>query len=183
MAVRIPSDLVVDVMNAAGLAQTQMAAARLKAKTGTPEPAGTMFTDALMALREAKPKAGGDLLAGVMGAAEPATARAALQRLAEMSAQPNDAYGQFESFMMRQAFEDMMPPTGAGTFGEGFAGGVWRSMAAEQFASIFTDHGGLGIAEMLRSRAGGEREPASPSAQWPYYNAPAIAAYVPSAAT
>ncbi len=183
MAVRIPSDLVADVMKAAEPAQVRMAAARLDAKTRSAAPAaGTMFSDALMALRQPNASAArGDMVSDVMRAAEPLSARAAAQRLTEMSPRPNDAYAQFESFMLRQAFEDMMPPSETNAFGEGFAGGVWRSMAAEQFASIFTDRGGLGVAEMLRSRAKGEGQAAAVSGQWPYYDAPAISAYAPSA--
>lgn len=143
MAVRIPSDLVVDVMKAASPAQVQMAAARLKAASKAED--GTLFTEALQSLRSAK---------------------------------PNDVYTQFESFMLRDAVEEMLPKAGSSAFGEGFAGGVWRSMAAEQFASIFTEHGGLGIAEMMRARAG-EQQPAPTDGQWPYYRAPAISAYTP----
>ncbi len=143
MAVRLPSDLVVDVMRAASPAQVQMAAARLKAASSVES--GTLFTEALQSLRSAK---------------------------------PNDVYTQFESFMLRDAVEEMLPKTGSGAFGEGFAGGVWRSMAAEQFASIFTRHGGLGIAEMMRARAG-QPEPVAADGQWPYYRASAIAAYTP----
>lgn len=146
MAVRIPSDLVVDVMRAASPPQVQMAAAKLKA-LAKPEAPGTMFTDALQSLRQPKPTA--------------------------------DAYAQFESFMLRDAIEEMLPKSETGAFGEGFAGGVWRSMAAEQFASIFTEHGGLGIAEMMREKAGAAEQGAARDQQWPYYRAATISAYMP----
>lgn len=174
MAVRIPSDLVVDVMNAAGPAQARMAAARLDATSKVEN--GTLFTEALQSLRSPKPS--GDLVVDVMRAAEPAGAGAAARKLAGLSAVPNDAYAQFESFMLRDAIEEMLPKSDSGAFGEGFAGGVWRSMAAEQFASIFTQHGGLGVAEMMRSRAAAPQA-AAHDRQWPYYRSPAIAAYTP----
>jgi Rod binding domain-containing protein len=146
MAVRIPSDLIVDVMRAASPQQAQMAAAKLKA-VARPEAPGTMFTDALRSLQQPKPKA--------------------------------DAYAQFETFMLRDAIEEMLPKAETGAFGEGFAGGVWRSMAAEQFASIFTEHGGLGIAEMMRKKAESAAPDSAGDRQWPYYRAAAISAYMP----
>ncbi len=177
MAVRLPSDLVVDVMRAADPSQVHLATANLKAQART-EVANAMFTDALQQLR--KPKPSGDMIADVMRAAEPGAASLAARKLAGLSMAPNDAYAQFEAFMLRDAIEEMLPKTGQGAFGEGFAGGVWRSMAAEQFASIFTQHGGLGIAQSLRARDAGQDEPpAAPDGQWPYYRGPAISAYMP----
>lgn len=175
MAVRIPSDLIVDVMKAVAPAQAKMAAARLQA-TSKMEASGGLFTEALQSLRSKRPS--GDLVVGVMRAAEPAGAGTAARKLASLSPAPNDAYAQFESFMLRDAIEEMLPNSDSGAFGGGFAGGVWRSMAAEQFASIFTQHGGLGIAEMMRSRAAAPQL-AAPDGQWPYYRGPAIAAYTP----
>jgi peptidoglycan hydrolase FlgJ len=179
MAVSLPSDLIVDVMRAADPASVQLAAAKLKARA-RPEVAGTLFTDALQQLRQPKPS--GDMISDVMRAAEPGAASAAARKLAGLSTTPNDAYAQFEAFMLRDAIEEMLPKTGSGAFGEGFAGGVWRSMAAEQFASIFTQHGGLGIAETMRSRAADVAPPPAADGQWPYYRGPAISAYMPPVA-
>lgn len=153
MTVRIPSDLVVDVMRAADPVKAQMAARKLAATSATAV-AGADFeqvmTQAVAPSQE-----------------EPAAAHA------KPAADP---YGQFESFMLRDAFETMLPKDDASAFGEGFAGGVWRSMAADQFASIFTQHGGLGVAEMLRQRDAAPGVVPSRDGQWPYFRSAPLSA-------
>jgi peptidoglycan hydrolase FlgJ len=190
MSVSIPSDLVVDVMRAADPARVQLATRKLAAASSTAV-ASADFTAAL-GQADAAAAPSGDLVLDVMRAAEPQRAQAAARKLVALAGGKPDAYGQFESFMLRDAFEAMLPKAESGAYGDGFAGGVWRSMAAEQFASIFTSHGGLGIAEMLRQRDGTSRtadhaattttsnHPVA-DGQWPYYRAPALQAFTGAA--
>lgn len=173
MAVRIPSDLVVDVMRAADPARVQAAARKLSAAPGTAV-AAAAFGEALQAAAVAPSQQeapGSDLVIDVMRAGEPNARRAATHKLASLAGVPADAYGQFESFMLRDAFEAMLPKDNETAYGAGFAGGVWRTMAAEQYASIFTERGGLGIAEMLRRRAPAAAQIPAGDGQWPYFPA------------
>ena len=126
----------------------------------------------------------------VMSAADPQRLATAEQRLQGLrtagmpaaTAAP-DAYQKFEAFLLRSSFEEMLPPASSGAFGEGFAGGVWRSMAADQFASLFADHGGIGIASALRSGAHGRNAATAaasdptPAPQWLYFQTPSIASF------
>lgn len=176
MSVSIPSDLVMDVMRAADPRRMQAAARKLGA-AGRTMVATADFGRALPQAGKAAAPGTGDLVLDVMKAADPQRATAAAGKLAALGAGTPDAYAQFESFMLRDAFEEMLPKAESGAFGDGFAGGVWRSMAADQFASIFSDHGGIGIADMLRQRNGGAQTTATPDGQWPYFRAPAISSY------
>lgn len=190
MSVRIASDLVVSVMQAANPARAQAAAAKLSGLTGAtaaPTPAfASLFAETASAPQKARDLPG-DLIMDVMNAADSSRLAAASARLgatvqhgtrvaAEQHA-PHDSYAKFEGFLLRSAFEDILPPADSGAFGDGFAGGVWRSMAAEQFANLFADRGGIGIADMLRRRAeAGQTASNAPVAggQWPYFEMPKL---------
>lgn len=50
---------------------------------------------------------------------------------------------------MSTFIEQMMPESTGNTYGEGMAGGVWRSMLAEQIAGEVAKNGGLGIREKV----------------------------------
>lgn len=113
-------------------------------------------------------------LAGADTAAASGTGAALKSRSANPAATAlgaKDSYTKFEGFLLRTAFEDILPPADSGSFGDGFAGGVWRSMAAEQFANLFADQGGLGIAAMMRKRVAMAQAESGPSqsGQWPYF--------------
>ena len=155
MSVTIPSDLVMDVMRAANPGRVKTAMLKLGASPAVAGMPGN-FNAGLFRLEQATP-------AG--------------------APRGPDAYAKFESFLLQSAFETMLPDAASGAYGDGFAGGVWRSMAADQFASIFTDHGGLGIAELLRQRAGQKAEApevatiAAGGGQWPYFHSAAITAF------
>jgi len=115
-----------------------------------------------------------------LAAADPAKKQSAELRLAGKTHVGNlAAFQKFEAALISNAFEDVLPGSESGAFGEGFAGGVWRSMAAEQFASLYTARGGVGIAEMLERRiSGGDLPQANPSAgQWPYFQIADVKAF------
>jgi Rod binding domain-containing protein len=48
--------------------------------------------------------------------------------------------------VLSNLLEDAMPDDGASFFGEGTAGGVWKSMLVEQIAGQMAKAGGIGIA-------------------------------------
>ena len=65
-----------------------------------------------------------------------------------------DATSAFEAVMLRQALEIMLPKTGEGLFGGGFAGETWRSMLAERLAETLAQRGGVGIERAVAATLG-----------------------------
>jgi flagellar protein FlgJ len=55
----------------------------------------------------------------------------------------------FEALVLRQAIEIMLPKTGQGLLGGGFAGETWRSMLADRLAEALAQQGGVGIAQAV----------------------------------
>ena len=188
MSVRIPSDLVISVLRAANPVRAKAAAAKLAGLASALAAQPPSFASLFTATAPAPQRVGdlqNDLVMDVMNAAPPERRAAASAKLgatdnqatrfAEVHQAP-DSYTKFEGFLLRSAFEDILPPADSGAFGEGFAGGIWRSMAAEQFANLFADRGGIGIASMLRQRAEPPQGSPSPQAngQWPYFEMPRL---------
>ncbi len=186
MAVTIPSDLIAGVLKAA--APKRAEAATLKLAGLQPQ----YFDNEMMAMAQPPARHSGDLIMDVLAAANPLRLSAAERGLSGSGeagvnmAQHDgkiDAYRKFEAFLLSSAFENILPDAESGAFGEGFAGGVWRSMAAEQFASLFADQGGIGVAELLASRDQPGKPAAEPnggvssSRQWPYFQTSAISAF------
>lgn len=88
---------------------------------------------------------------------------------------PSDAYVGFEQMVLRNLFESLLPAAQSGAFGAGPGAGIWRSMAADQLASLYADTGGAGIARMLTStKAGGE---VAETSHWPYFSVSQIEAF------
>jgi hypothetical protein len=56
------------------------------------------------------------------------------------------AYEQFEAFVLQSFVESMMPKNSESVFGKGTAGGIWKSMLAEQIGAQIAKAGGVGIA-------------------------------------
>ena len=58
----------------------------------------------------------------------------------------------------------MMPKNAAGTYGQGMAGEMWKSMMAEKLADVVAEGGGIGIADRLNKdfeRRGDQTVPVS----------------------
>lgn len=111
-----------------------------------------------------------DLLSGVMQAADPAGLQAARRRLQAPAAEgafpgalratalrpppppaaPLPAAGrQLEAFLLARSFENMLPDNSAGLFGDPVAGGMWRSLLADELGKSLSSAGAFGIAELL----------------------------------
>ena len=147
MSVTLPTDLLVGVMNAAPESKLQQATARL-----------SEFDDQWRGIRRgaaavATPQVGisqGDVMTPVRPAAA-------------------SALKDFEGMLLRNMLESTLPSADTGLYGDGIAGSIWRSMAADQFASLYAERGGIGIAGTLSSYV-----PATAprtAAQWPYFPA------------
>jgi len=150
MAIRPPSDIVLDVARAANPMRYEEASAKLK-RLGGPEGA-TSFDDVF-----------GGFGRGARAATplDPATAMmrfrttAVVGRSASCSAADGidprkaAAYHDFEAMMLKTTIESMLPPDSEAVYGEGLAGDVWRSQLAEQVATQMASAGGIGIADRL----------------------------------
>jgi len=87
-----------------------------------------------------------------------------------------DAYRGFESMMLRNMFEELLPAAEEGNYGSGLSGRMWRSMVADSFASLYTTAGGIGISKMLAGNASPVEVPETDASdhQWPYFRSAAI---------
>lgn len=112
---------------------------------------------------------GGDATADFAAVLNPIPARAAT------AATATDPYQGFERMLLRNMFETLLPQESSGAFGGGPSAGVWRSLAADQLAGVYSDAGGIGIARMLRGpeQEGGGQEQGA----WPYFSTGKIEAF------
>ena len=150
MSITPPSDIVMDVAKAADPGRYQEAAAKLSAP-GDP----AAFTDAVRA-------------AG-LSLHMPLDARGTLTTLQNQTAVAasgtgSDPYKRFEGLVLQQFVEAMMPDKAETVFGKGNAGGIWKSMLAEQIGAQIAKSGGIGIAKLL-GNALPAAKPAAPEAQ------------------
>lgn len=61
------------------------------------------------------------------------------------------AYKKFEAFILQSWLETLLPKMEGGAYGHDNAGGVWRSMIAEQLGEQLAKSDSLGIARILGS--------------------------------
>lgn len=144
MAINPPSDIVLDVLNAADPGRAEAVAQRLNALAGaSPASAAADFAKALDAARQSSAGA----LAGGVGMAD---ARIKLLKKDAATAQKaKNAQIEFEATLLNNLVGDMLPKDAAGVFGQGAAGDVWRSMLGDQIAHQIAKSGELGIAKRL----------------------------------
>jgi flagellar protein FlgJ len=145
MSISPPSDIVLDVARAADPTRFQEAAAKLS----QPGSAGaTAFADAARDVG--------------LSTHMPLDARGALMNLQNQTALTgagSDPYKKFEGLVLQQFVEAMMPEKSETVYGKGNAGGIWKSMLAEQIGTQIAKAGGIGIAKMLSNA-----HPATPAA-------------------
>jgi len=130
MSISPPSDIVLDVVRAADPARYAEAAARLtRIAAANAEP----FAEALAAPN-----------APNLPPAAPPSAPATVEA---------DAYLGFEAMVLATLIEATMPDQLSAVFGSGTAGGIWKSMLAEQLGAAMARAGGIGIARQLEADA------------------------------
>ncbi|WP_164718297.1 rod-binding protein [Bradyrhizobium sp. LVM 105] len=142
MIVTATPDLVLDVLEAADPVTQRAATAKLDAlKSSDADFAATMDAEA-----------GKAAVAG-----QPATKAAEVQSDA-LNGEPvrvikapasGEVYRKFEAFILQSFVETMLPKESEEVFGKGTAGGVWKSMLAEQLGNQLAKGKGIGIAERL----------------------------------
>ena len=145
MIVTPPTDLVLDVLQSADPVTQRAATAKLEALRS----AGADFSAELDSRVGETTSATGDQSAttadagAVLGATGAASARV-------VNAPPSsDVYRKFEAFVLQVFVETMLPEQAQDIFGKGTAGGIWRSMLAEQLGNQLAKGKGIGIAKQL----------------------------------
>src|SRR5579872_2556039 len=132
-----PSDIVLDVLNAADPLRSEAATQRL---TALGAGASDDFTKALDAV-QTKP------LPPVVGMAD------ARQRLLDKATAADKkaahAKVELEATLLNILVGEMLPKDAPGVYGQGTAGDVWRSMLGDQIAHQIAKSGELGIAKRL----------------------------------
>ncbi|MFF8800943.1 MULTISPECIES: rod-binding protein [unclassified Methylobacterium] len=149
MSITPPSDIIMDVARAADPARYQEAAAKLS-QPGDP----AAFASAA---DEAAREAG-------LSTHLPLDVHGTLTGLKNDTARTGaaDPYRKFEGQVIQQFVEAMLPKAET-VFGNGNAGGIWKSMLSEQIGQQIAKTGGIGIARMLNG-ARTEGATVSPSA-------------------
>jgi hypothetical protein len=157
VAIRPPSDIVLDVAAAVDPAARQAATDKL-ARTGGDEAAGqadAAFQAALVAAAgpvAAPAPASAPATASAEGARLAALAKARTAPMISSDTSPAKAMEKLEAFFLQSALQEMLPKDAENVYGSGLAGDVWKSMLAEQIAAELAKATKFGIAEQLAGR-------------------------------
>jgi len=143
MPIDPPSDVVLEVVNAADPARAAAAAQRLNAIAGA---AAAQTGDFAQTLAQTAPSAS-------LAAARVAGMADARSRLADATLAASDkaakAQVDFEAVLLNGFVNEMLPKDASATFGQGLAGDMWKSMLADQMSRQIAKSGTLGIARRL----------------------------------
>lgn len=154
MIVTATTDLVLDVLEAADPVTQRAATAKLDAlKASDADFAATMDAETGKARAATAFQA-----AAVAAEAQSGAVNGAPVQVIKAPAS-GEAYRKFEAFILQTFVETMLPKESEEVFGKGTAGGVWKSMLAEQLGSQLAKGKGIGIAKQLAAA-----HPAGPDA-------------------
>jgi len=143
MIVTATPDLVLDVLDAADPVTQRAATAKLDAlKSSDADFAATMEAAAGEA-----PAAAEQPATTVSEAPSDAVNGAPVRTIKAPAS--GEVYRKFEAFILQTFVETMLPKDSEQIFGKGTAGGVWKSMLAEQLGSQLAKGNGIGIARQL----------------------------------
>jgi Rod binding domain-containing protein len=137
MAISPPSDIVMDVVNAADPTRVQEAQEKLRTQTATLAAARLSSQDRGFSSDVAS-------LDKTVGLRTDHGAKASTK-----DAQTPETYRKFEAMVLQNFLKYMMPSDSEDVYGKGMAGEVWKSMSAEQIANAISKRGGIGIADRL----------------------------------
>lgn len=134
MAIKPPSDIVLDVARSADPARLNVAVKKL-AEAGS---RSADFAADLAALDADKSTVKGfaDIRAHLPVAAP---------TVSPPSAGAQKTAKEFEAVLLQKSIEVMLP-TSSKIYGKGNAGGIWKSMLAQQLATQLVNRGGIGLA-------------------------------------
>lgn len=137
MSISPPGDIVFDVLRASDPVRQQAATQKLNRTTEpiirptAATPARASFESKVSAMQDG-------YRANLAGTGRPA---------------PNTVVGsahrQFETMVLQDFVQRMLPAKAEATFGEGTAGGIWKSWMADAVATEIAKSGGVGITNLL----------------------------------
>lgn len=143
MIVTATPDLVLDVLEAADPVTQRAATAKLDAlKSSDADFAATMDAEV------GKAKAAAADQSAAKAEAQSTAVNGAPVRVIKAPAS-GEVYRKFEAFILQTFVETMLPKESEEVFGKGTAGGVWKSMLAEQLGAQLAKGKGIGIAKQL----------------------------------
>ncbi len=145
MIVTATPDLVLDVLDAADPVTQRTATAKLDAlKSSDADFAATMDAEA------GKAAAAADQSAVKVAEAQSGVVNGPPVQVIKKPG-PDEVYRKFEAFVLQTFVETMLPKESEEVFGKGTAGGIWKSMLAEQLGNQLAKGKGIGIARELAS--------------------------------
>ena len=140
MIVTPTSDLVLDVLDAADPVTQRTATAKLESlKSSDADFAATMDAAASKAA---------DQTAASLAEAQSGVVNGPPVQVIKKPG-PDEVYRKFEAFILQTFVETMLPKESDEVFGKGTAGGIWKSMLAEQLGAQLAKGKGIGIAKQL----------------------------------
>ena len=137
MSISPPGDIVLDVLRASDPARQQAATRKLNRvaepiiRPTAAAPNRASFATKISAMQ-------GGYRANLAGAGRPAPNSVA-----------GSAHRQFETLVLKDFVQRMLPAKAEATFGEGTAGSIWKSWMADAVATEVAKSGGVGISDML----------------------------------
>lgn len=146
MIVTATPDVVLDVLDAADPVAQRAATAKLDAlKSSGADFAATMDAEASKAAAVAA-----DQSAAKVAEAQSGVVNGPPVQVIKKPG-PDEVYRKFEAFILQTFVETMLPKESEEVFGKGTAGGVWKSMLAEQLGAQLAKGKGIGTAKQLAS--------------------------------
>lgn len=146
MIVTATPDLVLDVLDAADPVVQRAATAKLDALKSS----GADFAAMMDAEASKAAAASADQSAAKVAEAQSGVVNGPPVQVIKKPG-PDEVYRKFEAFILQTFVETMLPKESEEVFGKGTAGGVWKSMLAEQLGAQLAKGKGIGIAKQLAS--------------------------------
>ena len=147
MAISPPSDILLDVANAADPASVRAATARLATLASDPSAKAGDFARALAAAQQ-DGKASSGATTGLANYGTSTLLGPATSVAGRAAPLKRDTYQKFEAVLLTNFVESMLPKDDE-LYGDKQSAGVYRSMLAEQFANQISRAGGIGIAKAV----------------------------------
>jgi peptidoglycan hydrolase FlgJ len=148
MIVTSTPDVVLDVLEAADPVVQREATAKLDAlKSSAADFAASL--DSQVDKARATANAADDQSSAKPAPADIGASNAAAPVRVIKAPSSSEVYRKFEAFVLQVFVDSMLPKESEEVFGKGTAGGIWRSMLAEQLGNQLAQGNGVGIAKQL----------------------------------
>jgi hypothetical protein len=140
MGISLSTDIVLDVARAADPAKHQAASKRLADMSGSTS--GAEFAAMLNGI-------GGQSAVNMPSDHYALNTAPRHETALSADTKKDKAAQQLEAFVLQSFVDSMLPKDSESVFGKGTAGGIWKSMLAEQIGAQIARTGGVGIAKQV----------------------------------